>query len=453
MDCIDDKYSDIATEVIQKIIEKFGYEFCQEEFTLPLELGGWTRKVDEGINLCLLEASRIEGFKTRAINLLREDKTSFKRDPRGTKKVNPKRFSSILKLGWEEDPTLWSWTRMAEQTFNPIDCRGGPHYITNHFVSRYKKRQQLWKLGMVEYPFVEINNFLERKDRKADLYALPGEMLVEAENWALPCAIPDFMNDRIWYRDRQRMWFTILERLNLSKVSVWNPWKDIPTEVLLRECLRPSEAILEIYQGEPVPLEYLMIDTFVGSSPAQLSVLGKMHGFSRVPQTGTVIDKVALEVLQSIIPGKGNSIIWDPVIGEPWFINDIHVWSLYRRFPGGLDEDIIYAITKSSYPSINREEAEEALGMLYQHAEDLSRGTGPGPPTFSEFTNPEQQELVNDTVRDFKLFLEAIGRTSCQHEADPDVRQYLSQQILGTCTDEMEIDPFESEDDIFGNLF
>ena len=115
------------------------------------------------------------------------------------------------------------------------------------------------------------------------------------------------------------MWYEILHRAKLSKVNIWSPWENENIDDLLAYVFQPPN--LEHYEAQCMPLETLITSVLWNFSDKEIDTWMRHVGPTQI-LGGSYLTEKELESLHCIILGKGNSLTWDPVYGEPVFIED-----------------------------------------------------------------------------------------------------------------------------------
>jgi hypothetical protein len=455
IDCIGDDYHFEAQQALDMIIPLIGYEFYQGEVELPFEMGGWFRQYEDDLNQALYFAGCIEGFKSACVPLLLENTSRGRVDPLSTKIVDPKKFDSILKLGWEQDPSLFNWVENARSAFGPLQVGCSPHYVARMYTRRYDARQKAWKAGPCKNPFKYITEYIEKDPQRFYKYRIPGELLVEDKNFAfLPiCEKPPEWK-KVWHVDRKRMWYTLLKRKGLSEVNVFDYWEDIKDETLLSYIFTIEPEIREFFDNGPVPLEVLFLNTLWEVPWELIKLKLKTSGFWRYPHKGRCVDSKALEALHQIIPGNGDSITWNMLTGEPVFVLETHLNLMYNRGSEFLVESNFKAIAKSLVPNLTDEGIEEGFAIFSEMVAKARSNTYAINVEIEEVIPTEVSEELTNFRAYISYMFEGIDRTRGLYSGDEDERLRAQIGLAEHESDGQDIfDQSDDEGGMFNELF
>jgi hypothetical protein len=450
MDCIGDKYYPEAAQALEIVIPLIGFEFYQGEVELPFEIGGWFRLYEDGLNRALYTAGELEGFRSACIPLLNLHLKTKEPDPRSTKVVNRKKFDAILDLGWDQDPSLFSWTEQARTAFGPPKVSSS-HFATARDYSRlYKERQKAWKSGPCKTPFIEIMNFIEKDPPRFYKYKIPGELLVEDKNYSfLPECTKHPDSRKIWHVDKKRMWYILLNRLGLSEVKVFDFWPDVRNEALLGAIFTVDPEVREFFDQGPVPFEILFLN-ILWEMPFDLIKLKlKQSGFWKFPFKGRCVNGSIIDILHQVIQGKGNSLTWNMMTGEPVFILKSSLDNMLHNGQVFSEEANFKAIAESLEPSIDLEGIEEAYA-IFKDKIDKAHGKRDYGPGIQESLPPHIQEEL-DEFRKYAMYMfEGVTRRSGQYLKDEDERLKAQLGLIPSASEPPDI--FDDSDNEGGLL-
>lgn len=434
---IDETYISEALDALEEIIRFWGYEFYQNEVELPLELGGWIHHLTEGFNLFLRIGEDLDGFKERAIHLL-EDRPRVRVDSRSVKITNPERFQNILDLGWEDDPTVWAWTPMAGSALGPNKVRPSAMTLARQYKSRYELRQRLWKQGPYFGTYRKAKEFYVKYGRGMK-WIPPRACLSDGGSAVIYKGIPKPINH--WYQDKARMWYEILRRAELTSVSTWNPWEEVSTDDLLACVFQPPD--IDIDEVKELPVEALLLGPLWGFSSKEIDTWMRIVGPYHLI-VGAGLTEKDYEALHRVIPGEGNTITWDPIYGEPVFVSDRYLGSVFSH-NRDVKELVVEWILDSWHPGpdyyrIGADALQEAIAYRdEQRYKSLEASND-----HSKEIEPEESVLYRQQFRENLL---SLAKHLCNRQGL--LADYTEDRVVNNMTDQFDsyVSAFDDMDD------
>jgi hypothetical protein len=209
----------------QEIIVSFwGYEFSPEEIWMPFEAGGWSYVLEDGWNIYFQRIQDITDTEISQQLSRLANCHSPRRRRLALHKKNELYISSLINMGWEDDPSAHNWKIMASSVLlSDYKARRDVHAIETKVL---KARQDAWvNACKPKHSTTEYGAMLEFWDSVKRLgWYLPPQSMVTSSEIDYGAICHEELNNQLPARiDRSRAWLYLSEQRG-STVKVVDPW-------------------------------------------------------------------------------------------------------------------------------------------------------------------------------------------------------------------------------------